>query len=150
MDLMPTIFDLLGVDLGSSVAGQSLRPYLSDQPADEVSRDNLYLEFHGLRDLHTQRALVTRTGFKYIFNPADEDEVYNLNNDPGELHNLIQSEPHQTLVQDLRQQMIAAAARTGDPVRDYISKLFGHWEALSGQPDVSSPKLAVTGVNKCI
>lgn len=140
MDIMPTIFDLLGLDLGQAVDGQTLLPLLRDQTAR--GRDHIYLEFHGIRCLHTQRALITRDGFKYIFNPVDEDEVYDLNTDPGEMHNLIDDEGHQGLAQDLRQRLIKASAQVGDPVRDYISKLSGDWQTLSAQPDASAPELA--------
>jgi hypothetical protein len=86
--------------------------------------------------------LITRDGFKYIFNPVDEDEVYDLNTDPGEMHNLMDDEGFQGLVQDLRQRLIRTSAQVGDPVRDYIAKLFGDWKTLSDQPDASTPKLA--------
>jgi hypothetical protein len=36
---------------------------------------------------------------------------------------------------------MAASARADDPIRDYVSKLFGSWENLSGQPEAASPIL---------
>jgi hypothetical protein len=50
---------------------------MSGESATDSGREGIYLEFHGIRCLHTQRALVSRDGFKYIFNPVDEDEFYN-------------------------------------------------------------------------
>jgi choline-sulfatase len=134
---MPTILDILGQP-DQSLDGQSLLPYL-DGTALSGGREAIYLEFHGLRSLYSQRALITRDGYKYIFTPGDQDEVYDLNQDPGELRNLIEVGNYQELVQHLREQLMDTSTQVSDPVQDYISKILGRWEQLSGQPDASSP-----------
>lgn len=136
MDIMPTIFDLTGDSLGSEVNGQSFAPLLED--ATTPGRDAIYLEFHGIRCLHTQRALVTRDGFKYIFNPVDEDEFYDLNDDPGELHNRLDNPAYNDRIQAVRRRIVHAAAGTRDPVQNYMAKLFGDYTNLAEQPDVSA------------
>jgi arylsulfatase A-like enzyme len=138
MDIMPTIFDLLGENLGDTVDGQSLLPFTNGNASAETGRDALYLEFHGIRFLHTQRGLVTRDGYKYLFNPGDIDELYDLNNDPGELRNLLTDGTQHHRADELREQLISLARQYHDPVQDCISKWFGQWKNLSGQPDVSS------------
>ncbi len=142
MDLMPTILDILGQP-DQCLDGQSLLPYL-DGMTSPVGREAIYLEFHGLRSLYSQRALITRDGYKYIFTPGDQDEVYDLNQDPGELRNLIKGGNCREPVQRMREQLMQTSAQVEDPVRDYISKLFGRWENLSGQPEASSPILGHT------
>jgi len=142
MDLMPTVLDILGQP-DQYLDGQSLLPYL-DGMTSPVGREAIYLEFHGLRSLYSQRALITRDVYKYIFTPGDQDEVYDLNQDPGELTNLIEGRNHRELVQRLREQLVQTSAQVDDPIRDYISKLFGRWENLSGQPEASSPILGQT------
>ena len=77
--------------------------------------------------------MVTRDGYKYIFNPGDLDEFYDLNSDPGELVNLIGSREYEGRIDKIRERMKKAAAEAQDPIRDYVSKLFGDWENLSGQ-----------------
>ena len=139
MDIFPTILDILRQP-DESLDGQSLLPLL-DGRSDSPGREAIYLEFHGLRYLYSQRALITRDGHKYIFTPGDQDEVYDLNQDPGELHNLIAEKAYRESIESLRWQLMQTAARVGDPIRDYISKIFGRWEDLSGQPDASAPVL---------
>ena len=68
--------------------------------------------------------------------------VYDLRGDPGELHNLIASKEHAPRVERLRGLLKQTAARAGDPIADYIAKLFGDWENLSGQFEAAAP---VTG-----
>jgi arylsulfatase A-like enzyme len=105
-------------------------------PTDN-SRDALYLEFHGIRCLHTQRGLIGRGGLKYIFNPVDEDELYDLARDPGELHNVLDDPAYAAQRAALRQRIVQAAADARDPVQNYMAKLFGDYDNLAAQPDPS-------------
>ena len=130
MDIMPTVFDLAGIP-HDPLDAVSLVPYLKNK-LDTILRDCVYLEFHGLRSLYSQRAMITRDGWKYIFTPGDEDEVYNLNSDPAELNNLIFDDSESKTVEKLRRKLLKAAVGFSDPIQDYISKLFGNWEKLSG------------------
>lgn len=139
-----TNFDLLGERLEETVDGQSLLPYLNVNAGSETRRDALYLEFHGIRYLHTQRGLVTCDGYKYLFNPNDEDELYDLKNDPGELQNLIANGNQHPKAAELQEQLIALARYYNDPVQDCIAKWFGQWRNYSGQPDVSSAYTVLT------
>lgn len=136
MDIMPTLMELSGIPLPEGLHGISLAGALNRFP-DRTVRDELYLEFHGLRFLYSQRALVTEEGWKYVFTPGDWDEVYDLNHDPGELHNLIGEEGAQETIRQLRQRIHAASERYGDPLRDCIGKFFGNWRTGSGQVDAS-------------
>jgi arylsulfatase A-like enzyme len=143
MDIMPTLFDLIGMELNVEIDAQSLVPLLKDD--NKLSRDEIYLEFHGIRYLHTERGIVTHQGLKYIFNPADEDELYDLKTDPAEMNNLIAGGATHTQADDLREMLIAAARRHDDPVQDCIAKWFGQWRNYSGQPDVSSQFITEVG-----
>jgi arylsulfatase A-like enzyme len=136
MDIFPTILDALG-QVDKTLDGRSFLSAIEGSPIPE-SRDAIYLEFHGIRYLNSQRALVTRTGYKYIFNAGDFDEFYDLNKDPGELRNLIGSAEYQATVANLRGQLKAAAARARDPIQDNIAKMFGDWENLSGQHEAAA------------
>ncbi len=140
MDILPTILDILGRP-DETLDGMSLRPALEGRALPRP-REAIYLEFHGIRSLCSQRAIVTRDGEKYIFNPEDCDEVYDLRHDPDELHNLIVSKEHAPRIERLRGLLKQTAARVRDPIADYIAKLFGDWENLSGQFEAAAP---VTG-----
>ena len=142
MDIFPTLLDLTGVDAAGTgeeddLDGLSLTAAMSSDK-DDPFRDELLLEFHGLRFLYSQRGIVTRDGWKYIFTPGDRDEVYNLNDDPGELENLIEEPQALPKVEELRRRLEEAAIRAGDPLQDCIGKYFGRWENRSGQPDATT------------
>jgi len=87
IDVMPTLLDLLGIPISKEAKGVSLVPLIfgkqqklpneaySETFAPEVPLDKFSLRFKNL---------------KYIFTPKTKvKEFYNLENDPGELVNLI-------------------------------------------------------------
>jgi len=131
MDIFPTILDALGHP-DKTLDGKSFLEILDGKPL-ATSRDAIYLEFHGIRYLYSQRALVTRGGYKYIFNAGDFDEFYDLNQDLGELNNRIEAVEYRNTVARLRERVKRAAAEAKDPIQDDIAKMFGDWENLSGQ-----------------
>lgn len=93
----------------------------------EQSREAIYLEFHGIRFLYSQRAIVTNDGWKYVFTPGDKDECYNLNEDPGELRNLVETTEAQEKVVALRELLTLEAEKSRDPLCNAICKYFGQW-----------------------
>lgn len=134
MDILPTVLDLLGLQPPNRHA-ESLKPLLTSP--DHVGRDALLIEYHGLRFLYSQRALITADGLKYIFTPGDDDEFYDLRNDPDERNNLSDDPAYAEQVTQLRQLMIRATAQYDDPLRDCVSKFNGFWNTGSGQFDAT-------------
>lgn len=135
MDIFPTILELVGLDV-PALDGKSLGPLMRGDN-DATVREDLLLEFHGLRFLYSQRGLVTRDGWKYIFTPGDRDELYNLNSDPAELRSLLTEPEARGRVEELRRRLEEAAVRAGDPLQECIAKYFGRWDNRSGQPDAT-------------
>jgi len=54
--------------------------------------------------------------WKYIWNLTDVDELYDLDNDPGELKNLIYQPDLKPMIQDMRKALYRELERTGDPM----------------------------------
>ena len=136
MDVFPTLLDAVGQG-DPTLDGKSFLNALEGKPLPE-SRDAIFLEFHGIRYLLSQRAVVTRDGYKYIFNAGDFDECYDLNKDPAELHNVIEESQYQAIVVRLRDRLKEAAAQSRDPIQDDIAKMFGDWKSLSGQHEAAA------------
>ncbi len=134
MDIMPTVLDDLNIDI--SCHGQSLIPVIKN----EKRRDDIYMEFHGIHFLYTQRVVIDSSGMKFIWTPGDIDELYDLNVDPYEKNNLINSADKQTTVEHMVELLKKNAVQYGDPVMDYIYKIFGQWESPSGQVDATSAR----------
>lgn len=138
MDILPTAMDLLGVAHGPRQAA-SLAPLLADP--DAPRRPHALVEYHGLRFLYSQRALIGDDGWKYVFTPGDEDELYDLGADPDEMRNLAADPDHAERLAAMRAATMAETARLNDPLRDTVAKFNGIWRTGSGQFDATSAYL---------
>lgn len=139
MDILPTALSLLGVSYAPRQAEDLSAEVLGD---GGKGRDYLLAEYHGLRFLYSQRILVSRDDFKYIFSPGDMDELYDLGSDPGEMRNLAAEACYAEVLARMRSALIDETARYQDPLRDCVAKFNGQWRTRSGQFDVTSAYLS--------
>lgn len=135
MDILPTSLELIGREVPPRHA-RSLVPALRDPHGP--GRERLLVEYHGLRFLYSQRALIGRDGWKYIFTPGDDDELYDLAADPAETQNLAGQTVQALRLAALRRDLMAETARLDDPLRDCVAKFNGIWTTGSGQFDATA------------
>jgi len=111
MDLAATALDLAGVKPARRHDGRSLVP-LAANPQAPWS-DDVMCEFHGHRFPSTHRML-RWDKFKYVFNAGDFDELYDLENDPAEMRNLIADPAHAGIADECRRRLLQWINNTGD------------------------------------
>lgn len=87
-DLCPTICELASVDPIRVPDSRSFAPLLTDPATAASTFRQGYAEYHGTRFRMTQR-IYWENEWKFVFNGFDYDELYNLENDPHEMRNLI-------------------------------------------------------------
>ena len=105
VDIYPTVLDLLGIEAPEAVDGRSLVPLITggNLPPEEGYFESLYPYF----SFRWSQLRGVRIGpWKYILSPGEE--LFNLNDDPGELRNLIDVEA------ETAEQMRVALARMLD------------------------------------
>jgi arylsulfatase A-like enzyme len=118
MDLASTVLDLAGLAIPASHDGRSLVPLLRDPSAPW--RDDLMSEFHGHRYLYSQRML-RWSSFKYVYNPSDEDELYDLSKDPHELVNVAERPEYSDVARDCRRRLLQWIIDSRDPLEHAAS-----------------------------
>ncbi len=111
-DLCPTLLDLTNNEPIHTTDARSFAPVLQAPAATDTFQQG-YAEYFGGRMILTQRVLWDGP-WKFVFNGFDFDELYQLEEDPGELHNLAADPTHQARLQQLTQQMWQRVAATGD------------------------------------
>lgn len=113
IDLASTFLDVAGVDESSTFQGESLVPALR---GGDTGREDIYATYHGNQfGLYTQR-MVRNTRYKYVWNATAPDELYDLQDDPGELENLARRDDHAAELDRLRDRLVDWMERVDDPV----------------------------------
>jgi N-acetylglucosamine-6-sulfatase len=123
IDLAATILDIAGAGPKASVQGRSLMPMLSGKA--EAVREAAYMEYYSHENPFVWGAnldyrVIRKGNYKYIRWMRFEDavELYDLQVDPYEIHNLIDQPKHSGLIRelenDLRRELLAASGLQGD------------------------------------
>jgi arylsulfatase A-like enzyme len=113
LDLPPTLLDMLDLPPPSFFHGRSLLPLLNREAVEDW-RTDIVSTYNGQQfGLYTQRMQRTAK-WKYIWNTTDIDELYNLEQDPAELTNLIYEERHAELVREYRKTLYERLFKEGD------------------------------------
>lgn len=110
-DLCPTILSLTGCEPISSPDSRSFDAALRDPAAAGYAAG--YAESEGTRFVLTQR-IAWDGDWKFVFNGFDEDELYNLANDPHEMTNLANDPTHRSRVEAMMELIWRRAHATGD------------------------------------
>ncbi|HWQ52292.1 MAG TPA: sulfatase [Bryobacteraceae bacterium] len=115
LDIMPTVLEVAGVPAPAGIDGRSFLPLLGG--ARVPWRDTLLYEYYWERNYpQTPTVHALRTDrYKYVHCHGiwDVDELYDLQEDPLESHNLIFSPEHKTLIAELNRKLFATLEETG-------------------------------------
>jgi len=119
-DFAPTFVELAGQTPDPGLTGSSLVPFLNGlRPARW--RDEIHTQCNGVELYYTQRSVRTRQ-YKYVFNGFDDDELYDLRNDPHEMTNLGARAECEPIKRDLLRRMWRFAHREQDAaINNYIT-----------------------------
>ncbi len=113
LDLASTFCDVAGVSAPETFRGKSLVPLF--EGAADLGRQDIFATYHGNQfGLFTQRMVRDRR-WKYVWNATAEDELYDLESDPGELRNLACDPGAKPELERLRGRLVAWMEETGDP-----------------------------------
>lgn len=95
-DIMPTLLDAASVNIPATVTGQSLLPLMRGEEASKP-REILHGEHAGCYDVADGMHFLTDGHSKYIwFSQTGREQLFDLDDDPNELHDLASSgENHQ-------------------------------------------------------
>lgn len=115
VDLVPTVLDAAGLD-ATGLDGRTLLPLASG--ATDEWRSSLMVETygHGFGVVDIGRAIL-KGSFKFVRYQQHKGELYDLQEDPYELDNLIDDAAYSAVVADMEAELQQWLAQTGD--RDF-------------------------------
>jgi len=113
VDIVPTILDLLGLDVPDTVQGHSLVPFWTEGEHPSRWTKVRYAENLSPRLTHGwgELRVLFEGSMKYIYGPRPE--LYDLDADPDELHDLSAEKPEQA--EQMRQHLAAFIERWAAP-----------------------------------
>jgi N-sulfoglucosamine sulfohydrolase len=142
IDLLPTLLDLFGSNIPKDIEGKSFLPLLKNN--DQPFREEIFAEktFH---ELYDPIRCIRTNKYKYIYNfehlktlyqipidilrdlsgkvmrekynmPRSEEELYDLENDPNEINNLIKNSNYNKIAKELKQKLFEWMKKTNDPL----------------------------------
>jgi len=116
-DYMPTLLELAEARRPQPLDGRSIVPLLRGESVPDW-RDDVYAEFHGYEScLFTQR-MVRTNSWKYVYNPCAEDELYDVQSDPGELRNLANDRGYQHVLRRMKARLVEWLNQTHDTIAE--------------------------------
>lgn len=123
IDLLPTMLELAGLDVPPIMEGGSLRPFLEGEEDPDravVAEFNRYeIEHDSWGGFQPVRSVI-QGPYKLVINLHYTDELYDLAEDPGEVHNLIADPDHAPVRDALHDRLLAWMDEKRDPFRGPI------------------------------
>lgn len=121
-DLYSTVLEFAGVDRESSQRdGLSLVPLLNNEGTHW--RDCVVTESSGLDFLLFTQRMIRYKSIKYVFNCGGMDELYDLEQDPREMNNLINNAEYTVLLHEMQLKLAEWMEKNKDGLLERYKKL---------------------------
>jgi arylsulfatase A-like enzyme len=105
IDYAPTFLDFAGVEIPAEIQGKSIKPLLSEEK-NLKWRDGIYYHYYEFPNEHMVKKhygiRTDRYKLIHFYDDIDEWELYDLENDPTEMNNLIHSAEHTKIIAELK------------------------------------------------
>jgi arylsulfatase A-like enzyme len=114
IDILPTMLDYAQIKPDADFTGKSLRTIIEDPSANW--RDDIVLELADYKPDRSRKGRMLRTGhYKYNIYSTGEEQLFNLQTDPGEMQNLTASPEFSEIREDCRNRLkLWAESRNDD------------------------------------
>jgi len=140
VDVLPTVLEIANVREHLPVDGHSVMGLIDDR---DTAQRHVFSEYHS-NGVYSTCFMVRRGGFKYIHIQGQQDQLFDLKNDPGEWQNLT----GQPRTADVERELKTLILEAFDPeaiereVRATIRKrqLLKRWEEATGAQWAYAPE----------
>jgi len=116
VDFAPTFLEAAGLPVPADMQGRSLMPVLRGRAPADWRTSMYYRYYHDPGDHNTRAHYGVRTATHKLisFWKSGEWELFDLVNDPGELHNLYGQPGHEQITAELKAELLRVKQAVGD------------------------------------
>jgi len=108
IDYAPTFLDFAGLEIPAEIQGKSIKPLLAEEK-NLKWRDGIYYHYYEFPNEHMVKKhygiRTDRYKLIHFYDDIDEWELYDLENDPTEMNNLIHSAKHTKIIAELKNKL---------------------------------------------
>ena len=119
-DLTSTVFDLANQKVPESFEGQSILPIMRQHQDNQ--RKGVLGQLAG-HFVYFEQRMWRRKDYKLVFNATDVCELYNIRNDPEEMHNLFYDSQYNSIKKEMLEEMRAEMKRLNDPLENWVYRI---------------------------
>lgn len=117
LDLIPTFCDYAGVEIPKELDGESAKKYVEE--ITETGHRYIFAETEfaqGTESFGSKGRAVRNQQYKYVvYNKGENrDQLFDLNNDPGEMKDLSENKEYAKVKEELKKQLVNWQKKTGD------------------------------------
>ncbi len=106
LDFAPTLLDIAGIDIPEEMQGKSMKPIFQNQQQKDWRNAIYYHFFEKGWGVDSHYGIRTdRYKLIHFYNDSDQWELFDLQEDPNEMHNLIDNPNYEEMITDLTEQL---------------------------------------------
>lgn len=114
IDIVPTIMSIAGIPEEPSLPGQSLLPLITGK-GKYVKNEAIYSQYHQKQRWTAPIRMIRTEKWKYNIYIKHGTELYDLESDPHEMHNLADDPDYREIRDELHKRLVAHIDSIGDP-----------------------------------
>lgn len=109
IDYAPTFLDMVGVQIPEEMHGKSMKSLLIGKGETAKWRDAIYYHYYEFPNEHMVKkhygVRTDRYKLIHFYDDIDVWELYDLKNDPNEMHNIYQDQQNEDLIKNLKKRL---------------------------------------------
>ena len=121
IDFAPTMLELAGLEVPTDMQGVSLLPLLEEKQEPKDWRKSLYYHYYEYPGEHAVKrhygVKTDRYKLIHFYDDIDVWELYDLETDPAEMHNLYGGEGYEEITSGLHEELKRLQEQYDDPIR---------------------------------